>query len=252
MTEDEGGAEIRKPYFTLEGSERTFLFIDETGDPGHPSQRDASRFYQLNIVATTRSGIREIAKHFSRFRYFRDAYKELENYLFRETDKICELLTITSKHPRVLYYSFYLDKSAYIGPYLQRIGVGKHDYDPKKFRNFIVRKSLEKVTRDILPELQEFSESPEIELVFDRYLTSDSDEQKLKEYLQGNYKLPKFIHIVQADSEYSDMLQVSDLLGKITKKTVFDGIDCSIEKFAHVYCLENPDLLKKRKGPGHS
>lgn len=50
---------------------RIFLFIDETGDPGRPDQRDASRFYQLNIVATDRRGIRDIVKHFSRFRYWR-------------------------------------------------------------------------------------------------------------------------------------------------------------------------------------
>ncbi len=239
------------PNFAPVKAERTFLFIDETGDPGHPSHRDASRFYQLNIVVTSRSGIQEITKHFSRFRYFRDSGKELERYMQKDMEKLRELFDITAHHSSVLYYSFYLDKSAYIGPYLQRIGVGKHDYNPFKFRNFIVRKALEKVCRDITPALLALTQEPEIELVFDRYLASESDEQNLKEYLRGNYKLPNFLHIVQVDSEYSDLAQVSDLLGKFVKKTVFDEKHGSVE-FAHVYCLENPDLLRKRKGPGHS
>lgn len=251
MVNGENSADSRRPKLNLEYAERVFLFIDETGDPGHPNQRDSSNFYQLNVAVVGRSGIQEITKHFSRFRYFRDAHKELERYLPKEVEKIRELFAIAAQHPAILFYSFYLDKAAYVGPYLKRIGVGKHDYNPNKFRNFVVRKSLEKVCRDIVPFLLELTQEPEIELVFDRYLASEDDEQNLKQYLRGNYNLPNFLHIVQVDSEYSDLIQISDLLGKLVKKTVFDGVDGSLD-FAHIYCLENPDRLKKRKGPGHS
>jgi len=251
MNTSDSNEQVGLPDFAPREAERTFLFIDETGDPGHPSHRDASRFFQLNIVVASRSGVQEVVKHFSRFRYFRDAGKELERYVQRDIEKIRELFEITAAHSAVRYYSFYLDKSAYIGPYLKQIGVSKHDYNPYKFRNFIVRMALEKVFRDIMFALLKLTPEPEIELVFDRYLTSETDEQNLRQYLRGNYKLPNFLHIVQVDSEYSDLVQVSDLLGKLTKKTVFDGSDGSLE-FAHIYCLENPDSLRKRKGPGHS
>ena len=32
------------------GKGRVFLFVDETGDPGHPSETSSSRYYQLNIM----------------------------------------------------------------------------------------------------------------------------------------------------------------------------------------------------------
>lgn len=234
----------KNPLLKLKELERIFLFIDETGDPGHPNQRDASSFYQINIVVAVRSGIRNMVEHFSRFRYFCDANKEFEKYLPKEMDKIRDLFVLCSQHPGILFFSFYLNKKDYKGPYMN--GSGKYSYDPKKFRNFVVRMALEKVCLQILSStIDDFSTLPEIELVFDRYLSGEDDESNLKQYLRGNYKLPKFLHIVQVDSEYSDLIQISDLLGKLVKKSVFDGANDPLD-YAHVYYLESPDSLVKR------
>lgn len=231
---------------------KVFVFIDETGDPGHPDHPDASRMYQLNITVTTRPGIREIVKHFSRFRYFREADKELEKYI-RSLDIIHELFTICSSHPGIAFYSFYLQKEAYVGPYLKSIGVGKHDYNPTLFKNFIVRTSLESLFEELLPKGSDvlFQKGLEFELVFDRYLPREIDEQNLRQYLQGNYKLPPFSNIVQVDSEYSDLIQVTDVLGTLVKQAMSGG-DSKLTDFISLYCLENPRQVEKRRGPGHS
>ena len=63
----------------IEG-QRLFLFIDETGDPGHPDQENASRHYYLNVIVIGREGVTQLAKHLSAFRYFNNATKELKRY----------------------------------------------------------------------------------------------------------------------------------------------------------------------------
>ena len=231
--------------------ERIFLFVDETGDPGHPSQRDSSSFYQLNIVVADRKGIRDIVKHFSRFRYFRWADKELEKYT-RSFTALNDLMSVCSGKANVAFYSFFLNKNSYVGPYLKKFGLGKQSYNANKFRNFIVRKSFETLFKEILPEEYDplFQRGLEIEVVFDRYLVNEEDEQNLRKYLRGNYNLPNLLHIVQVDSEYSDLVQVADLLGKMLKKAMFDGEGVSLD-FVSLFCLENPDKIEKRKGPGH-
>src|ERR1700691_447303 len=107
-------AKSENPFLSLQELERIFLFIDVTRDPGHPSKRDASSFYQINIVVAARSGIRKIVEHFSRFRYFCDANKEFEKYLPKEIDKIRDLFSLCSQHPGILFFSFYLKKINYV------------------------------------------------------------------------------------------------------------------------------------------
>ena len=233
---------------TLVGGERLFLFIDETGDPGHPDQRDASVYYQLNITLANRAGVGRITRHFSRFRYFLDADKEFERYQ-RSTEKLLEIMSICAATPDVKFFSFCLEKKAYVGPYLRKIGKGKFDYDPRRFRNYIIKKSLEALFSYELTD--SFVNPQEYELVFDRFLSSEKDEQNLRDYLRGNFRLPSFLHIIQVDSQYSDPVQVTDLVGKMVKDAVFGGADEHLIDFVTVYHLENPDGAIKRKKPGH-
>lgn len=233
---------------TLIGGERLFLFIDETGDPGHPDQRDASTYYQLNITLANRSGVGRITRHFSRFRYFLDADKELERYQ-RSTKKLHEILSICAVAPEVRFYSFCLNKKTYIGPYLKKIDKGKFDYNPGKFRNFIIRKSLEALfTYEITDS---FVTPREYELVFDRFLSSEEDEQELRNYLRGNFKLPPFLHILQIDSQYSDQIQVTDFMGKMVKDYVFGSVHKNELDFVTIYHLDNPEDVVNRKKSGH-
>lgn len=232
---------------------RLFLFIDETGDPGRPDTADSSAFYQLNVVTTSRSDLPKIVEHVSRFRYFLDAGKELERYR-RQRGKLCELLQVASGLPQTRLHAFYLLKASYLGPYLRGTGRGKYDWNPTKFRNFVIRKSLERVFADLLPRHWNdlYAKGLEIELVFDRFLPTEMEEQNLKQYLRGNYRLPPFLHIVQVDSEYSDMVQLADLLGRLVKQEVIDSTSHCGLRFVSVYDLTDPSRLEKRKGPGAS
>ena len=224
-------------------TERQFIFIDETGDPGHPDQRDASRYYQLNLLAVNRSLLGKIASEFSRFRYFAGAGRELERYVGRNRQIFTDLIHLLA-NTGALFYSFCLSKEQYVGPYLKNIGREKYDYNPRLFRNFIIRKSLESF----------FQENPalagqEIELVFDRFLTSEDDENNLKQYLRGNHRLPPFLHIVQVDSMYSDAVQVVDIFGSLVKHCVFDGqLPLEQMRFCCIFHLEDPDKIQ-RKNP---
>ena len=232
---------------------RVFLFIDETGDPGYPDHHASSDYYLLNIAVADRAGVRDIGKHFSRFRYFQDAGKELKRY-DRSQNILCDLFKVCDQKEYISFYSFYIEKDSYIGPYLKFGDSKKYDYDPNKFRNFVIRKSLETLFGEILPMNYHrlFQSGLEFEIVLDRFLIDEKDEQHLKKYLRGNYNLPHLLHIVQVDSEYSDLVQTADFLGRLVKKSVFDGKEGHELDFVNLFCLENPNKIDKRKGPRHS
>lgn len=227
-------------------TERQFIFIDETGDPGHPDRRDASRYYQLNLLAVNRPLLGKIASEFSRFRYFAGAGRELERYVGKYRRVFTDLIRVLADGG-ALFYSFCLNKERYVGPYLKNIGRERYDYNPRLFSNFIIRKSLEKFFQEYpAPEGQE------IELVFDRFLANEDDEKNLKEYLRGNYNLPRFLHIVQVDSMYSDAVQVVDIFGSLVKHCVFDE-QLSFEhlRFCRIFHLENPDNIQRKNPDTH-
>ena len=117
----------------------------------------------------------------------------------------------------MLFVSFILEKAKYTGPYLKKIGKSDFAYDPNKFRNFVVRRSFEYVFSKLVtidPEMNN------LEIVFDRYLESEKDEENLKQYLRNNYRLPAFEKIVQVDSEYSEAVQVMTLSVDLLRNTV--------------------------------
>lgn len=224
-------------------TERQFVFIDETGDPGHPDQRDASRYYQLNLLAVNRPLLGKISSEFSRFRYFAGAGRELERYVGKYRRVFTDLIYVLA-NSGAFFYSFCLNKERYVGPYLKNIGREKYDYSPRLFSNFIIRKSLETFFQE-----HPAQEGQEIELVFDRFLAKEDDEKNLKEYLRGNYKLPRFLHIVQVDSMYSDAVQIVDIFGSLVKHYVFDEqLSFDHLRFCYIFHLENPDNIQ-RKNP---
>ncbi len=226
--------------------ERQFVFIDETGDPGHPEQRDASPYYQLNILSIKKSGLGKLSREFSRFRYFLQANKELERYVRENRSIFIDLCRLLS-NDEALFYSFCIDKQRYVGPYLKNIGRGRFEYNPKLFRNFIIRKSLEEFFK-----LNPAGVGQEIELVIDRFLDNEEDENNLKKYLHNNYKLPKFLHIVQIDSRYSDAVQVVDVFGTLVKSCRFDSrIPFGLIDFANIFELENPKIIKRKSPDTH-
>lgn len=225
---------------------RIFLFVDETGDPGHPDQRDASRYYQLNFMVIHRDSLRHLNKHFAAFRYFRDSGKELKKHT-RESNMLAGIFKDVAAKDGVLFLSFILNKEKYVGPYMANIAKSNFPYNPKLFRNFVVRKSLEYIFSKIV-EIN--SEGNNIEIVFDRYLESEPDEENLKQYLRGNYKLPPFEKIVQVDSEYSEAVQASDMIGRFVKEHCFDdneNMTVDVFDFIRIFILENPDSIKEKR-----
>ncbi len=139
-----------------------------------------------------------------------------------------------------------MNKKDYTGPYLHKLGKNVHQYDPKKFRNFVIRKSLEYLFEEFVSV---DTKKHDIEIVFDRYLESEEDEKNLKDYLRGNYRLPHFEKIVQVDSEYSEPIQVSDYIGRYVKEYCFDGKDVSVPifDFIRIFKMENPDYIKEKR-----
>jgi hypothetical protein len=147
----------------------------------------------------------------------------------------------------VLFLSFILEKSKYTGPYLKKIGKKVFNYNPKMFRNFVIRRSFEYTFNNLI---KIDSEKNNLEVVFDRYLESEEDENNLKKYLRGNYKLPKFEKIVQVDSEYSESVQVSDFIGRFIKEYCFDGngnMTVDVFDFIKIFILENPDTICEKR-----
>jgi hypothetical protein len=228
------------------GKGRVFLFVDETGDPGHPNQTSSSRYYQLNIVIIHRESLANMHKHLSAFRYFKDSGKELKKHTY-DSKLLARVFEDLFKKSNVLFTSFILEKSKYTGPYLKKFGKSAFAYNPNKFRNFVVRRSLEHIFSKLV-DID--SENNNIEIVFDRYLESESDEESLKKYLRGNYNLPAFEKIVQVDSEYSEAVQVSDFIGRFVKEHCFDGnenMTVDVFDFIRIFILENPDTISEKR-----
>ncbi len=222
------------------------MFVDETGDPGHPSETSSSRYYQLNIAIIHRESLAQLYKHFSAFRYFKDTGKELKRYT-KDSKVLAGVFSdLVHKH-NVIFVSFILEKEKYTGPYLKKINKTAFAYDPNKFRNFVVRRSFEHIFSKLV------SIDPEnnnVEIVFDRYLESETDEESLKKYLRGKYHLPAFEKIVQVDSEYSEAVQVSDFIGRFVKEHCFDGnenMTVDVFDFIRIFILENPDTISEKR-----
>jgi hypothetical protein len=93
--------------------------------------------------------------------------------------------------------------------------------------------------------LRNFSE---IEIIFDRYLENEDEQENLAEYLRGNYRLPNFFHILQVDSEYCDPVQAADYLGRIVKEYHIDDKHPDIDiPFVKIYEINNPDEIKEKR-----
>ena len=191
---------------------RDFIFIDESGDPG-----SATDYYIQGLLHITDESLKKLSPHIGAFRYFGGIKKELKstrlNPLQREhllsIIKICMADNIFANATVV-----YVDKAHYIGPYLDD-GLTKRD--PTKFRHLIIRRLLE------FHFDMHKSASQEIELVFDRFHSSEKGEQSLRNYLRTDKKhiLPKFLHITQADSRYVEFLQIADWITGIIKEHRF-------------------------------
>ena len=241
-----------KKWLTTDSTDRIYLFLDESGDTGLVSSAGASKYFIISILATNSTGVNILEKHFSRYRYFKNADKELKRYRSHRNDQdiLDDLLINISSIQNVMSFSFCIDKAKYLGPYLNSIGRKEEDFNPTKFRNFITRVSLEKVFEYIPVVSNVNGKFRSIEIVFDRYLENKEDEENLKKYLNENYKLPTIQFINQLDSNYCSQLQIVDILGNLVKRKIFENENVDTKDIKIFVSDNTVNILEfKEKGP---
>jgi hypothetical protein len=225
-----------------------FVFVDESGDTGLPSV-NSSKYFIINILVCGTDSINKIEKHFSRYRYFRNADKEFKRYRSNTDSQriLNELCAHISNIDGVFLFSFYIEKERYVGPYLN--SESKEDYDATKFRNFLTKVSLEKIF-EYVPVIRESDNSfRSIELTFDRYLQNDSDQKQLEKYFRHDYRLPTLQFINHIDSQSCSFLQMVDIVGtKIL--SIIDNIKNSNIENIIVFQMNDPKNLVQKSEKG--
>jgi len=192
---------------------RDFIFIDESGDPG-----SATEYYILGLLHITDVSLKKINIHLGAFRYFGGVKKELKSTRLNPVQKrhLFDIIKSQIGIDRFIKTSaLYINKKDYSGPYLiDQPGLSR---DATKFRHYVLRRLLEFHFKNTKQQ------SNEIEVVIDRFHTLEEKEQQLRNYLRVDIynALPKFLHIIQADSQYVDLLQVSDWVAGCVKEKFF-------------------------------
>ena len=188
---------------------RDFIFIDEAGEPGK-----ITPYYIAGLLHLTDVSLKNINIHLGAFRYFGCIKRELTSTRLNKLQKeqLLNILKLSVDNKNfVRATAVYVDKKDYQGPYL------KDDFNPNYFRNLIIRKLLEFHFQNNKPQTKE------IELIIDRFYSSEEQEQKLRNYLRTDRydKLPDFLHIIQADSRYVELLQIVDWISGSVKEKFF-------------------------------
>jgi len=192
-------------------AKRDFVFIDESGDPG-----SGTSYYIVGLIHLDDATLRRLNIHLGAFRYFGSVKKELKSTRLNKVQKdllgsIFELFS-ESGYP-IKASAVYVDKARYRGVYLkEKLSFPK---SPTRFKHLILRKLLEFHFQKNKPQ------SNEIEIVVDRFHSNEAKEQQMRNYLRKgvNFKTPPFLHIIQADSRYVELLQMTDwIIGKVKEK----------------------------------
>lgn len=188
----------------LRQPKRDFVFIDETGDPGHRSSH-----FGCIALHTTDAGLGAVIECFSSLRFYKGMYGELkhlhEDARFR--GRLVEMLRALQEGGSVTFTITHLEKSRYTGPHMAE-GHGT------QFRDFQIRRLLE----------AHFSHarvaSAECELVFDRHSHSPGQLGDFARYLNNNWALPEFVAITAVDSRYVEAVQVADVALRLFGRSV--------------------------------
>ena len=199
-------------------AKRIFIFVYESGDSGDFTNPSSSDYFIINVLLTTDINMREIEKMLFDFRFYTGYTKELKYLQKEHINLFIKLFYKIIQNNYARYFSLEIEKSSYIGPYLKSIE--KDVLNPNKFRNFLLKKTLEHITTN--EDLQ--SKNVPIEIIIDRYIHNQELEQNLKEYLWSNYKLPNFDAIVQVDSRYCHLIQLIDIIQKFQQDNVHSDV----------------------------
>lgn len=191
---------------------KLFLFVDESGDAGSVGKDSSSDYYQLNIIACDANGVRDIVYTLSNLRYFINLKRELKEYWHHDKIRPKMVSAIEKSlinNESIKAFVFCVDKKKYVGRYLGQ--------DSVKFQNFILRKAL----GYIFDTYVDSAKIDSLELVLDRYLSSEIQQGELKKYLHKSYELPrsrekisKLHFIVHVQSVYCEPVQYADIIGR--------------------------------------
>ena len=195
-------------------AKRDFIFIDESGEPG-----EETSYYIQGLLHVTDKSLKKINIHLGALRYFGNIRAELKSTKLNklQKEKLLDILECSvGDNDFVKASSVFVNKENYTGKYLrEKLGVPK---DTARFEHFIMRRLLESHFQENKPQ------SNEIEIVIDRFHSSELKEQQMRNYLRRLSSLgvlPKFLHIIQADSRYIELLQVTDWIAGSVKEKIF-------------------------------
>lgn len=213
---------------------RDYVFIDESGDPGKPSEQDSTNYYMVHALHLTDLSMRGMFEHLNRLRYFQGKNKEIKNIYNDPTIRkiLIDIFNWADDEDDVFATSVYIDKDSYEGPYLHESS--PRGCNPRYFRSFMIRRALERhfYTNE--------KRSSELEIVIDRFISSREREDDLISYLKENLNLPNILHVVQVDSRYSDPIQLVDVLGGLVQAKYikgWDDLESNSLDFVELICL---------------
>jgi len=176
--------------------------------------------YIQGLLHITDKSLKRINVHLGAFRYFGHIQPELKATRLNKLQKeklLAVLKCSMAGNGFIAATSVFIDKSKYNGRYIKESAL-LPPKDAARFRHFMMRRLLEFHFQN------NKAQSREIEIVIDRFHSDEAKEQQLKNYLRKLKKLdfvPEFLHIIQADSRYLELLQITDWIAGSVKEKYF-------------------------------
>lgn len=202
-------------------ADNTYLFIDESGDPGYVLGNGASskHYAELALQINSDESLSDCIAHIISWKYVSGKLHEIKPLPKGEggVKYLAPLLELYYQG-KLLCSGVYLLKELYSGPYLKPELPSGHK--PLYFRNFIHKELL-------IHHFTQFPISKEerIYLIFDDYTMEFEGIRKVENYLQNNWDLPNFWRILHANSISTIALQVASQLIGAVKDIVLDTSD---------------------------
>ena len=196
-------------------AKRDFIFIDEAGDPG-----EETPYFIQGLLHITDESLKKINVHLGAFRYFGNVDKELKSTKLNGLQKqklLAVLKCAVVESGFVAATSVFVSKENYVGRYIKE-APGLPPKDATRFRHFMIRRLLEFHFKN------KKVQSDTVEIIFDRIHPGEEKERYLKNYLRklgALSLLPNFLHIIQVDSRYVELLQLTDWIAGAVKEKYF-------------------------------
>lgn len=196
-----------------------YIFIDESGDPGHILTVGASskHYAELALELDGDDSLSDLIAHIVSWKYITGRPREIKQ-LPKGNQGIRYLSPILEAHykGRLKCSCVYLTKKYYKGRYLKPDS--PYGYRPLYFRNAIHMKLL-RHHFNLFP----LTNNAKVNLIFDDYPMKYTDIQNAEDYLQKNWNIPEFWRILHANSISTIPLQITSQLVTAIIKEIISG-----------------------------